>query len=604
MAATSVQQHVFDMTAGSALAMSATIKPGVTNFSHFYMPENLDGSNGVYDLPDGTELYAFGDVHGDYDLVVNLLTKVAKVAIQNQDGTFSWTRPNCWVVLVGDMVDRYRVGHTLSEPIIVHDSVTGRDTRTQRGLGENVDDVGQIQDLLNSLTIQAHFGGQNNKIIKLLGNHDVIITSNTVPSASYIQQYTSPYATPAYNLFRTGLPAAEQDTYSANYKDYIKFELAHKLISGNSHVMCKIGKWFFVHGGMNTFVLTALEANCVPDPNIPKSEYVSHVNALFHTLLKQQRTAADVTANATHGCLNYTATNKDTSPLINRNSGMTGDSFDPYKVWSTIDVCAVTEPALGELLSNIGGPGNHLAVAHCVQNQNDYSLSVGQIYEFRRTPNLTASDADRLVLPSPGMPTQAGEYMCGINYVCPDTPDSKEGGKIWRLDCGMSRAFLADKPRHPTFGQDTHACYYYSRSCRPQCLMIQNDHFNPGSYVTYVLLGKEALDIDVGLAKYGRMANKALLNHDDMYEHNISQVDDPIFGIPLPAPQPPTPLAAQAYAPAHHTHASGSSKRKSRKMKAAIAAAAAPVAVAPTTVPKQSSHRKKGKGKSRKAKKP
>jgi hypothetical protein len=604
MAAASAQPHVFDMTADEALAMSATIKPGVTNFSHFYMPENLDGSNGVYDLPDGTELYAFGDVHGDYDLVVNLLTKVAKVAVQNPDGTFSWSRPNCWVVLVGDMVDRFRIGHTLFEPIIVHDPVAVRDIRTQRGLGENVDDVGQIQDLLNTLTIQAHFGGQNNKIIKLLGNHDVIITSNTASSTSYIQQYTSPYATPAYNLFRNGLPAAEQDTYSTNYTDYIKFELANKLISGNTHVMCKIGKWFFVHGGMNTYVLTALEANCVPDPNIPKSEYVAHVNKLFHTLLKQQRTAADVTANATNKCLNYTATNKDTSPLINRNSGMTGDSYDPYKVWSTIDVCGVTEPALGELLSNIGGPGNHLAVAHCVQNQNDYSNSVGQIYEFRRTPSLTASDADRLVLPSPGIPTQAGEYMFGINYVCPDTPDSKEGGKIWRLDCGMSRAFLADKARHPTFSADARSCYTYSRSCRPQCLMIQNDHFNPGSYVTYVLLGKEALDIDVGLAKYGRMANKQVLNHDDNYEYNIQQVDDPIFGIPLPAPLPPAAPVQATAAPAQakQRHVSGSSMRKSRKMKDAIADAAAPVAVAPAPVPKQSSHRKKGK--SRKAKKP
>jgi len=80
--------HVFDMTADEALAMSANIKPGLTNFSHFYMPENLDGSNGVYDLPDGTELYAFGDVHGDLDLVYSLLFNVAKVANVTLMGLF------------------------------------------------------------------------------------------------------------------------------------------------------------------------------------------------------------------------------------------------------------------------------------------------------------------------------------------------------------------------------------------------------------------------------------------------------------------------------------------------------------------------------------
>lgn len=39
MAAAAAQPHVFDMTADEALAMAANIKPGITNFSHFYMPD-------------------------------------------------------------------------------------------------------------------------------------------------------------------------------------------------------------------------------------------------------------------------------------------------------------------------------------------------------------------------------------------------------------------------------------------------------------------------------------------------------------------------------------------------------------------------------------
>ncbi len=578
-AAASAQPHVFDMTADEALAMSSTIKPGVTNFSHFYMPENLDGSNGVYDLPDGTELYAFGDIHGDFDLVVNLLTKVAKVAVQNPDGTFSWVRPNCWVVLVGDMVDRFRAGHTLSEPIIVNDPVTGMDIPTQRGLGENVDDVGQIQDLLNSLTIQAHLGDQNNKIIKLLGNHDVTITSDTMLGAQYRQNYTSPYAKPAYNLYYNGLQPAGQATYSNNYDDYVKFEIAHKLISGNTHVICKIGNWIFVHGGMNTFVLDDLKTNCINDPNIQPPDYISHVNSKFHNFLQTQRTAAVAKKNAGNICMDYVLHTAN-SPLTNRLSGFAGDAINAS--WDTIRTCDVTEPALRELLNNLGGHVNHLAVAHCVQNQNNFDSSVGQVYEFRRASPLTASDADRLVFASPGVPNQAHEYMCGINYICPDTPDSKEGGKIWRLDCGMSRAFLIDRDKHPTFSADERSCYNYSRSCRPQCLMIQNDHFSPGSYVTYVLLGKVALDIDFGLKRYGRMANKPLLNHDDKYELNTIQVDDPIFGIPPPAPQPPAPVQQQPSGAAIASASGGPTRRqRSKKNKGTStqsgAAAAAPV---------------------------
>lgn len=566
-AAASAQPHVFDMTAVEALDMSKTIKPGVTNFSHFYMPENLDGSNGVYDLPDGTELYAFGDIHGDFDLVVNLLTKVAKVAVQNPDGTFSWSRPNCWVVLVGDMVDRFRAGLTLSKPISVRDPVTNTDISTQRGLGENVDDVGQIQDLLNSLTIQAHFGGQkNNKIIKLLGNHDVTITSDTSLGAYYRQNYTSPYAEPAYNLYYKGLQPARQATYSNNYDDYVKFELAHKLISGNTHVICKIGNWIFVHGGMNTFVLNDLKTNCINNPNIQPLEYISYVNIKFHKFLQTQRTAAVAKANAVNICMDYVLTSPN-SPLTNRLSGFAGDFNVKNAYWETIRTCGETEPALSELLNNLGGHGNHLAVAHCVQNQNNFDRSVGQVYEFRRASPLTASDADRLVFASPGVPNQAREYMCGINYICPDNPDSKEGGKIWRLDCGMSRAFLIDKPSHPTFSADAGSCYNYSRSCRPQCLMIKNDHFNPGTYVTYVLLGKKALDIDFGLDKYGSMVNKTLLNHDDNYELNTTQVADPIFGIPQHAPVQVQQPAAAAVVISQATTASRGPTRQQRSKK-------------------------------------
>ena len=350
-------------------------------------------------------------------------------------------------------------------------------------------------------------------------------------------------------MYYHSLQPAKQVIYSDNYDDYVKFELANKLISGNTHVICKIGKWIFVHGGMNTYVLDALKTHCIDDPAVQPEDYIAHINQQFHRFLKEQRTIIDLYTNSNNKCLKYVIENEN-SLLTTRYNGLAGTQtkYNSH-VRISFDTCAITARAFGELLNNFGGPGNHLVVAHCVQNQSNYTSSVGQIYEFRRTPPLTASDADRLVFASPGLPNQVSEYMSGINYICPDTPDSKEGGTIWRVDCGMSRAFLADKGNHPIFSSNTNHSYWYSRSCRPQCLMIQNDRLNPGKYVTYVLLGKESLNIELALIKYNAIGNMPLLNHNDLYELNTQYVDDPIFGIPPPAQPvaaPVQPVAAPA----------------------------------------------------------
>lgn len=50
----------------------------------------------------------FGDIHGDFDLLVDLMTRVARVALY-EENNWLWTAKDITVVCCGDFIDRYRV---------------------------------------------------------------------------------------------------------------------------------------------------------------------------------------------------------------------------------------------------------------------------------------------------------------------------------------------------------------------------------------------------------------------------------------------------------------------------------------------------------------
>jgi hypothetical protein len=560
-----------NITLDDAVSMCPSIKPQVTNFAHFYIPPNLDGSNGEYELPPNTELYAYGDIHGDFGLLETLLLNVSKVAVKNADGTYDWARPDCWVVLVGDMVDRDRGGtHTFKQPVNIG---LGRQLKvSMRGLGEGEDDVGQIQDLLNCLTLKGHTEGNNNKIIKVIGNHDIAITSSI--GNGYYNKYTSKYSKDMYERYYNTLSAADKLKYSADYRKYCYTELAQKLIGGNAHLICRVGRWVFVHGGIVDRVIDSIKTLCVdtnmlgtkPDGSpLDTHDYITKLNQFYIRMLRRQKPGSGgEIANGMNTCFRYLAINEpDNSPLYNRDVGFAGDMEllrhlpqDPmfHDKWHIEHVCSNVEDSLNNLL-NIVGTDNHLVVAHCIQNQNEYRYaeSVGKVYEFRDNNPISASDAERAIYASPGKPID--NVRKGINYICPST-DPREGGKIWRIDCGMSRAF-SNLENFNAYGSEDEADRYdFLRSCRPQCLMIQHNPEELDKYLTYVLLGKQGLNISPLLAALP--ANGGLnyvntsgtdqynfLHHFDDFEMQADTVDDPYFGLPsldeyIPPPAPLT----------------------------------------------------------------
>jgi hypothetical protein len=99
-------------------------------------------------------LLVFGDVHGDFAVLVEMLTNVAKVA-REVNGRWQWTAENTTVVCLGDFVDRFRIPQPKS-------------LTTKEAIADEV----KILACLSSLEAQA--GSENNsRLVMLVGNHEV-----------------------------------------------------------------------------------------------------------------------------------------------------------------------------------------------------------------------------------------------------------------------------------------------------------------------------------------------------------------------------------------------------------------------------------------------
>lgn len=490
------------VTVDMATSAMAHIKPGVTNFSHFYLPQNLDGKNGVYpDFPKGTDVYVVGDLHGDFDLLVNLLTKVMKVAKRNPDGTFDWVRANSWVVCVGDMVDRRRAGAKLKNGTVLPGSYELPDGGT---MGEGLDDIGQIQDLLNVLTLKGELEGRNNKVIKLLGNHDIIVTAppSTPNRQTFMKNYATIKAVKSYEDFYDGLSAEDRQLFSPDYSTYCSTELAKKILSGNTAVICNIGRWFYTHGGIISLTVDRIKAECFPDGAPPGQAMLVKLNR--HICSSIYNYTEDVKKmNAIAGDACYTFMKSDTgiddqqSPLWLRKLGMCGSASNP-------DVDHICEDVNGALksLKEILDPNDnnvHIVVAHCPQYQVKYDINYDKVYSFTESVPYI-NDSDRLIYKSPGVNVSNNKFDShGITYTCTKNLSPKVGGKVWRIDCAMSRAFDMEA----SYSMDATLGYKYFRARRPQCMVIRIK--SNGEYETKVIVGKEGLDRSQYFAQKGRL---------------------------------------------------------------------------------------------------
>lgn len=123
---------------------------------HNYVPAIIDKKK---------RIVAFGDIHGDYRLAINLLTSARLIAIKNDK--IVWIGGDTYVVQVGDQLDSCR-------------PTTGIPCNTNDSIYDESSDIA-VMKLFNDLNLQAiKVGGS---VISLLGNHEIL---NVLGNMDYV----------------------------------------------------------------------------------------------------------------------------------------------------------------------------------------------------------------------------------------------------------------------------------------------------------------------------------------------------------------------------------------------------------------------------------
>jgi hypothetical protein len=182
--------------------------------------------NGIFDKIEN-DIYAVGDIHGDYQVLEHVLLDLAKV-VYLENGILKWKKGNnSYVVFCGDLIDRLRVWKGgLSNNKIVDD--------------ENSDKL--ILETLIRLNKEAmNYGG---RVIIILGNHELTWNFNHLN----------------HNNFKFVSPEGRYQGREEEWK--IGSEWAKK-IADNTYSAVRINNVVLVHGGfcreafINNYFLTS-----------------------------------------------------------------------------------------------------------------------------------------------------------------------------------------------------------------------------------------------------------------------------------------------------------------------------------------------------------
>lgn len=114
-------------------------------------------------------IIVFGDIHGDYNLMIDMFIKSGLVS-RNSDDTFTWIGNKTCLVQIGDQIDRCR---PMPYQPCSHPNTTYNDE------GSDI----KIMELFNDLSLQADKVGGS--VISLLGNHELMNAMGQMQYVSY-----------------------------------------------------------------------------------------------------------------------------------------------------------------------------------------------------------------------------------------------------------------------------------------------------------------------------------------------------------------------------------------------------------------------------------
>lgn len=191
-------------------------------------------------IPSVSRIIVFGDIHGDYNLMIEMLTSAKLIQIQNNKIT--WIGGSTYVVQVGDQVDRCRPMHQMQ----CNNKMTTPN--------DEASDI-KILELFNDLHHQAI--KQGGAVISLLGNHELMNATGQMNYVSY-----------------EGLK--EFDNYYEDGKRFAKgidgrkyaFEPGHKygkLLGCSRLPAVIIGSNLFVHAGIIDNLIKEIDLRGISD---------------------------------------------------------------------------------------------------------------------------------------------------------------------------------------------------------------------------------------------------------------------------------------------------------------------------------------------------
>lgn len=187
-------------------------------------------------LPKARRIIAIGDIHGDYELCINLL-KLGKVIDDNNN----WIGGETIVVQVGDQIDRCRPNNGNMCDI------------KEATLDDENSDI-KILKLFTKLDKQAQKNIPPGKVISLLGNHELLNVQGYMNYVSYeginsFNKYKDPEN--KYLTFKSGEEARKYAFQPG--KEYAKFLACSRLGA------VIIGSNLFVHAGVIDYFLNQMK---------------------------------------------------------------------------------------------------------------------------------------------------------------------------------------------------------------------------------------------------------------------------------------------------------------------------------------------------------
>ena len=396
-------------------------------------------------------IVACGDIHGDYNLLKRIM--ISNNLIKYRSRKWEWTAFDTIFVLCGDLVDMYRSPEMYTE----------------------ADNSEEDHAEWKILMLLSELYSQNAHIIRLYGNHELMLISGRDHFRTARSKYNDQKRLPN--------PKELWTSTSGCYNRMLRS-------CGGGKAVVRINNWIFCHGGLNpSYVLSFKTLNNLQAKpgkqlgDVVLEKYNERLLHLFTNHLEEIKAGK-------HDWWKMTNLAEGTFAADHTDSKVSSD-YKKTILWSRENADSTSNDEkceeLVQLLDDLYPQtrNTRLCVAHCVQNweaidSKIYSLSDKCFYNMTKTVSqetLATRDpsfVQKLTLPAAKCtyrtdlvkrakdsklhPTKCF-YIPSINFGCVPPPHSSHDetyvlGRIFRIDCGMSRGLQYKREYLRKFMQD------------------------------------------------------------------------------------------------------------------------------------------------------